>query len=126
MNVYRGGPYQQALSGLTLLNNEWYDGNAYQIYAFEYKPGEGSDAYVQWFVGKEKTWYLDGRSIGPNGNVGARTVAEEPMAVIMNFGMSNSFAALNWTGLGTLMPATMRIDYIRVYQDDGEELVTCE
>ena len=40
------------------------------------------------------------------------------MAIVANFGLSNSFANLNMTGLATLMPATMRFDYIRIYQDD--------
>jgi beta-glucan synthesis-associated protein KRE6 len=48
------------------------------------------------------------------------------MAMAVNFGMSNGFATLNMTGLGTLMPATMRIDYIRIYQREGEELATCD
>lgn len=48
------------------------------------------------------------------------------MTVIANFGMSNSFAPLNLTGLATLMPATMRIDYIRIYQDEDNEMVTCD
>ena len=39
--------------------------------------------------------------------------------------MSSGFAALNLTGLATLMPATMRFDYIRIYQtQDGE--MTCD
>ena len=119
MNSYQGGVYQQALSGLTNLNNHWYDGEAYQTYAFEYSPG--ADGYVTWFVGDQQTWKITGDAIGPNGNVGQRVMPEEPMSIVANFGLSNSFAALNWTGLGELMPATMRFDYIRIYQDsDGE------
>jgi hypothetical protein len=30
-----GGPYQQAISGTILLNNQWYNGTQYQKYAFE-------------------------------------------------------------------------------------------
>jgi len=39
--------------------------------------------------------------------------------------MSNGFAALNLTGLNPLMPATMRLDYIRIYQDEDGEM-TCD
>lgn len=124
INTYQGGVYQQAVSGVTNLNNNWYDGKQYQSYAFEYEPG--ADGYVTWYVGKDATWTLDSRAIGPNGNVGQRTIPEEPMSIIANFGLSNSFAALNWTGLATTMPATMRIDYIRIYQDEDNELVTCD
>ncbi len=48
------------------------------------------------------------------------------MAIVVNFGMSSGFAALNLTGLGKLLPATMRIDYIRVYQNEDETVVTCD
>lgn len=123
LNNYAGGPFQQAISGLTLLNNDWYDDKAYQIYGFEYQPG--ADGYVTWNVGDEKTWKVTGASIGPNGNVGQRVLPEEPMAIIVNFGMSDSFQAINYTGLAPLLPATMRVDYVRVYQDEDGEL-TCD
>ncbi len=124
MNAYRGGPFQQAFSGLTWLNNDWYDGNAYQVYAFEYTPGDKGD--VVWFVGDQKTWKMDGRSVGPNGNIGQRPIPEEPMAIVLNFGMSSSFTPLNLTGLAPLLPAKMRFDYVRIYQDPDHEMVTCD
>lgn len=124
MNAYRGGVYQQALSGVTNLNNKWYDGKEYQTYAFEYTPGGQGDIY--WYVADQKTWHLDARSVGPNGNIGQRVIPTEPMALVMNFGMSMSFAALNLTGLAPLMPATMRFDYVRIYQDPNEENVSCD
>jgi len=125
MNNYRGGPYQQAISGVTNLNNDWYDGRQYQTYAFEYVPG--SSGYITWFVGRGSTWTLDARAIGPNGNIGQRVISEEPMALVANFGMSGGFAALNMTGLAALMPATMRLDYIRIYQDASTSGgVTCD
>lgn len=123
MNSYQGGVYQQALSTVTNLNNDWYDGKAYQTYGFEYDPG--ADGYVSWFVGDEATWKIEGSALGPNGNIGQRVIPEEPMAIVANFGLSASFASLNWTGLGTLMPATMRLDYIRIYQDSTGEM-TCD
>ena len=124
INDYRGGPFQQAVSGITNLNNDWYDGNEYQVYAFEYEPG--ADSYVTWFVGADKTWKLDGRALGPNGNIGQRIIPNEPMALIMNLGMSDSFVSLNMTGLAPLLPATMRFDYVRVYQDPESKSVTCD
>lgn len=50
----------------------------------------------------------------------------EPMYPILNFGMSPSFAMLNWTGLAETWPATMRVDYIRIYQDPNEISITCD
>ncbi|KAI5282334.1 hypothetical protein KEM54_002832 [Ascosphaera aggregata] len=124
MNPYTGGPIQQAMSGLTTLNNDWYDGNAYQIYAFEYKPGAKGE--ITWFVGEEKTWKIDGQAVRPNGNVGQRVMPEEPLALILNLGMSPSFAVGDKDQLRKLMPATMRVDYIRIYQDPKSRSVTCD
>lgn len=124
MNAYRGGVYQQAVSGLVLLNNDWYDGKQYQKYSFEYKPG--SEGHIVWKVGDDDTWKLDARAMGPNGNIGQRVIPEEPMSVIVNFGMSNSFAFVDHANLAPLFPATMRVDYVRIYQDEDEEMVTCD
>ncbi|KAH0544812.1 hypothetical protein FGG08_001041 [Glutinoglossum americanum] len=124
MNAYRGGVYQQALSGLSTLNNDWYDGNQFQTYSFEYTPG-GAGSIV-WYVGNEKTWKLDARAIGPNGNIGQRVMPEEPMSIVANFGMSNSFAPVDLVHLKQLFPSHMRLDYIRIYQKPGSESVTCD
>lgn len=124
MNSYRGGVFQQAVSGLTNLNNDWYDGKQYAKYAFEYKTGK--DGYITWYVGDDKTWTMDARAMGPNGNIGRRTIPEEPLSIVANFGMSNSFAYINIDGISKLLPATMRIDYIRIYQDEGNEIMTCD
>ncbi|TVY89445.1 putative beta-glucan synthesis-associated protein [Lachnellula willkommii] len=124
MNVYRGGVYQQALSAVTWLNNDWYDGKAYQTYGFEATPGALGD--ISWFVGDDYTWKVDGRATRPNGNIGQRVIPEEPMALVMNFGMSNSFATVFLANLAELLPATMRFDYVRIYQEEGKESVTCD
>ena len=39
--------------------------------------------------------------LGPNGNVGQRTIPTEPMAMIMNFGMSNGFSRAQSYGFGS-------------------------
>lgn len=123
INTYRGGPYQQAMSGLTNLNNNWYNGKEYQTYAFEYTPG--AEGQVTWFVGPEKTWTLDGQAIGPNGNIGQRVIPLEPLAIIMNLGMAWSFAPID-DDIKKSMPAYMRFDYIRIYQDPDHVSVTCD
>jgi beta-glucanase (GH16 family) len=79
-NGYTGGPYQQAVSATTNLNKDWYDGKAYQRYSFEYAPGEGEGSYISWKVGGQTTFMMDGRAIGPNGNIQSRLVSEEPMS----------------------------------------------
>lgn len=125
MNAYKGGPYQQAFSGLTNLNNNWYNGKAYQKYAFEYQTG--LDGFITWYVGNSQTWTMEAASLGPNGNIGQRTISEEPMTIIMNLGMSSSFATINTEALKKLYPAIMRIDYIRIYQEeDGDGELSCD
>lgn len=49
----------------------------------------------------------------------------EPMALVMNLGMGESFAGVD-DGIEDLMPAIMRFDYIRIYQDPDRVSVTCD
>jgi beta-glucanase (GH16 family) len=124
MNAYKGGPYQQAISGLTNLNTDWYDGKQYQKYSFEYKTG--SDGFITWYVGDDKTWTMKADATRATGNIGTRVIPEEPMTIIANFGMSNSFAAIDFAQIAAMLPATMRIDYIRIYQGEDDEVMTCD
>ncbi|TVY32237.1 Beta-glucan synthesis-associated protein [Lachnellula occidentalis] len=123
MNTYCGGPFQQAISGTTLLNNSWYDGKAYQKYAFEYVPGT-SNGKIAWFVGEDPSFILDGRAIGPNGNVGARQISEEPMSMVLNLGISNSWSQILLADLK--FPTVMHVDYVRIYQKAGQTSITCD
>lgn len=124
MNSYRGGVYQEAFSGVSWLNNDWYDGNGYQKYGFEINPGPSGD--LTWFIGDDYTWKADHRSVRPNGNIGQRVIPQEPMSIIMNLGMGTSFAQIFMANISPLLPATMRFDYIRIYQEDGSESITCD
>jgi len=125
MNSYKGGPFQQAISGLTNLNNDWYDGKQYQTYSFEYKTGD--EGFITWYVGEDKTWTMNAQATRANGNIGTRIIPEEPLSVIANFGMSNSFAAINIEDIEAHdLPATMRIDYIRIYQPEDNQMITCD
>jgi len=123
MNGYTGGPYQQAISGTTLLNNNWYNGTQYQKYAFEYIPGT-STGKIAWFVGGDPSFIMDGRAIGPNGNIAAREVSQEPMSMVLNLGMSGSWSEILMGDL--VFPTIMHIDYVRIYQKAGEEIITCD
>jgi beta-glucanase (GH16 family) len=123
MNGYTGGPYQQAISGTTLLNNQWYNGTQYQKYAFEYIPGTSSGK-IAWFVGEDPSFIMDGRAIGPNGNVGAREVSQEPMSMVLNLGISGAWGEILMADL--VFPTIMHIDYVRIYQKAGQENITCD
>jgi beta-glucanase (GH16 family) len=123
-NGYTGGPFQQAVSATTNLNKKWYDGQQYQRYSFEYVPGEGKGAYIVWKVGGQTTFMMDGRAIGPNGNIQARQISEEPMSLILNLGYSHSWTEIQQDLLR--FPTIMRVDYVRWYQKKGETMVTCD
>jgi beta-glucanase (GH16 family) len=123
-NGYTGGPYQQAISATTNLNRDWFDGKQYQRYSFEYVPGEGEKAFISWKVGDQTMWMIDGRAIGPNGNIAARQISEEPMSLILNLGFSKSWTWVD--DLHLIFPTVMRVDYVRWYQKKGETMVTCD
>ncbi|KAF2265949.1 beta-glucan synthesis-associated [Lojkania enalia] len=123
-NGYTGGPFQQAISATTNINSTWYDGIRYQRYSFEYEPGEGEDAYIVWKVGGETTFKIDGRAIGPNGNIKQRQISEEPMSLVLNLGFSESWTWIDWLSLR--FPTVMRVDYVRWYQKKGSTSVTCD
>ena len=51
------------------------------------------------------------------------------MSLVMNFGMSTGFAPVDLVNLAPLMPAVMRFDYVRIYQDPSAptpQSVTCD
>ncbi|KAF2451054.1 glycoside hydrolase family 16 protein [Karstenula rhodostoma CBS 690.94] len=124
INYYTGGPFQQAISATTNLNHDWYDGKAYQRFSFEYVPGDQEGSHITWKVGGQTMFTLDGRALGPNGNIQARQISREPMSLVLNLGISNSWTWINWAEL--VFPTTLRVDYVRWYQKKGEKMVTCD
>lgn len=125
MNTYAGGPFQQAISGTTSLNHDWYErgGQKYQSYGFEYL-NDDTDGYIRWFVGHNPTYMIRAPALGANGNVGQRQIPKEPLSIIMNLGLSNSWAYIDWNALH--WPSIMRIDYVRIYQPAGSQSITCD
>lgn len=124
VNTYTGGPFQQAVSTTTMLNNAWYDGREYQKFAFEYAPGNDENAFVAWTVGDDEMMRFDARAVGPNGNIGQRLISEEPMSLILNLGISNSWTVVEPAELR--FPTVLRVDYVRWYQKEEETMVTCD
>lgn len=127
MNTYAGGPFQQAISGITTLNTLWYEyGNGthiFQRYGFEYI-NDDEKGYCRWFVGRDPTFTLNVQALHPNGNIGQRQISKEPMLIIVNLGVLNNWAYIDWPGLN--FPVTMRIDFIRVYQPKDQINVGCD
>lgn len=58
-------------------------------------------------------------------DIGQRLIPVEPMYLIMNFGMSDGFQTIRYNTLD--FPATFKIDYVRVYQQDGQpDRISCD
>lgn len=127
MNTYTGGPFQQALSAITTLNSTWYEfgdlDHNFQRYGFEYL-NDNDEGYTRWFVGDEPTFTVHASALHPNGNIGWRRMSKEPMSIIVNLGISNNWAYIDWNSLQ--FPVTMRVDYIRVYQPKDQVNIGCD
>lgn len=127
MNTYCGGPFQQAVSAVTTLNTAWYEfgpqGGYYQKYAIEYL-NDDVDGYISWFVGDNATWTLYADTLHPDGNIGWRRISKEPMSIILNLGISNNWAYIDWPSI--FFPVTMSLDYVRIYQPSDAISVTCD
>ena len=69
---------------------------------------------------------MQASAVGPNPvtQVGQRLVSQEPMYIILNLGISESFQRINWAQLG--FPAQMLVDYVRVYQREDEPNLGCD
>ncbi|ODN74370.1 hypothetical protein L202_06781 [Cryptococcus amylolentus CBS 6039] len=123
-NSYKGGVYQEAVSSLTYIDNANYvkTSGGFGIYGFEYytNPDDRDNGYITWVANGVKSWTMYPASVGPveDMDIGQRLISEEPMAMIINFGMSNNFQAVDFAHLVT--PAEMLVDYVRVWQrSDG-------
>ncbi|KAG7664123.1 uncharacterized protein J8A68_002377 [[Candida] subhashii] len=127
MNTYAGGPFQEALSGTTTLNTTWYEFGSgehnFQEYGFEYLNNQNT-GYLRWFVGQDPTLTVHAQALHPNGNINWRSISKEPMSIIMNLGLSNNWAYIDWPSIQ--FPVTMRIDYVRVYQPENSVNVGCD
>lgn len=93
VNQFKGGINQETLSYATLTDATSYNGNAYQSYGFEYTPGGAGTGTVAWAIGGKETWSIKASAIGPNQvtQISQRIISEEPMAINLNFALSNKF-----------------------------------
>ncbi|ORY70810.1 glycoside hydrolase family 16 protein [Leucosporidium creatinivorum] len=131
LNEYLGGVYQQAVSGVTYTNPEAYSdtGDQFSLYGWEANADAangGKNGYITWVTDGKKAWTMDASAVGPNSKTGVdqRLVAQEPMYIILNLGISSSFQTINWAELE--FPATMLVDYVRVYQREDEQNIGCD
>jgi beta-glucan synthesis-associated protein KRE6 len=88
-NSYTGGPYQQAISGLTDINSTNYNGSGYSTYAYEWwsDPNDRSGGYIQWYTGGQKTWKATYETLAGDTTTGIsnRIIPEEPMVRLLAY-----------------------------------------
>ncbi|KAG6905633.1 hypothetical protein DXG01_001497 [Tephrocybe rancida] len=126
-NAYKGGAFQQTTSGLSLTNQKCYEGNTgcFTTYGFQYKPGFDK-GYITWINDGKIAWTIlqGGLAKDPATEIGPRPIPQEPMYIIANLGFSINFGGIDFENIQ--LPATMRVDWIRVYQPADEQNVGCD
>lgn len=108
------------------LNTTWYeygDSPSYQSYGFEYMNTDNT-GYIRWFIGDTATHTLYAPALGPNGNIGQRDIAKEPLSIILNLGISTSWVYIDWPSL--VWPSHLRFDHVRIYQPSDAISITCD
>ncbi|BGP18552.1 hypothetical protein JCM10213v2_006618 [Rhodosporidiobolus nylandii] len=127
LNEYLGGVYQQATSAISYTNPRAYElsGGEFETYGFEWDNDE-TDGYITWTSNGEADWTLTAAAVGPNSKVaiGQRLISQEPHYIVLNLGISDSFQTIDYGHLQ--FPAVMLVDYVRVYQQEGKQSVTCD
>lgn len=82
-NSYKGGKYQQAISGLTDLNSTNYNGVGYGTYAYEWwsNPSNRDEGYIQWYSEGQETWKATAATLAGDTTTGisSRVIPEEPV-----------------------------------------------
>ncbi|KAG0141546.1 hypothetical protein CROQUDRAFT_685224 [Cronartium quercuum f. sp. fusiforme G11] len=125
-NTYHGGTRQQTISFLSTIPTSNYElmGNETLSYGTEWVPDE-PNSHITWSMADNPTWTLNSTGLGPNSRsmVGERLVSNEPMYLILNLGISDTFVPINKAELK--FPGHMLVDYVRVYQPKGKKDVGC-
>ncbi|KAJ9113931.1 hypothetical protein QFC19_000126 [Naganishia cerealis] len=128
-NSYRGGIFQQAVSALTYVPNNVYQNTSkdFNTYGLEWYADTNNreNGYIAWVANGVRSWTVHASAIraNPLTEIGPRIIPEEPMYLIMNFGMSNNFQSVTFSQLN--FPNEMHVDYIRVWTKDGLGTVGC-
>lgn len=131
-NFYRGGVFQQAMSGVSPIPDEAYrdaPGAEYYTFGMQIDPdfdGDGSRGQLAWYSGGHVTWAASAGIVGPQKsvNVSQRLVPVEPMSIVVNLGLSAGFTNVHWDEL--VFPAVLSVDYIRLYQRPGQHRLDCD
>lgn len=137
LNTYVGGPYQEAVSGVSLVPERGFmdydasDTEKWVKYGMEYTPDWNNDGSgsISWYVDGTLTWTATGAALPSREDmdISRRQVPTEPMAIVMNLGVSAQFQTVDLDpDTGVAFPAQMKFDYVRLYQKAGEEKLSCD
>ncbi|KAE8232033.1 hypothetical protein CF326_g2940 [Tilletia indica] len=99
----------------------------YGLYGVEWVPHyRNLDPYITWMTEGQPSWTLEAGALGPDKltEIGQRLVPPEPMYIIFNLGMSRGFSPVDFDKL--IFPGVMSVDYVRVYQDEDKEALSCD
>lgn len=104
-NSYRGGTLQQAVSSLTWVGDDVYQNTSgnFNTYGMEWyaTTDDRENGYVAWVASGKRSWtvHASATAANPLVEIGPRIIPEEPMYLIMNFGMSNNFQSVQFEQL---------------------------
>ncbi|KAI0305008.1 beta-glucan synthesis-associated [Russula brevipes] len=123
INTYKGGVFQQAVSALSTTDQTAYElnGGGFSVYGFEYLP-DATDGYITWISNNKASWTLNSAGVAADQKHN-RITEMTAQYIIVNLGMSPGFGKIEFDKLQ--FPTTMKIDYIRVYQDPNKVNVGC-
>ncbi|KAI0365988.1 beta-glucan synthesis-associated [Pilatotrama ljubarskyi] len=132
-NTYKGSAIQQAVSALTTLPDDMFQGSGavFKTLGFEYwaNPKNRGEGFITWQTDGKPTVRMGAAAMGPDqgpdgSQVSQRLIPEEPMSIVLNLGISK-----NWQTIlpeTMIFPAVMQIDYVRVYQRSGSTNIGCD
>ncbi|KAF8178764.1 beta-glucan synthesis-associated, partial [Pholiota molesta] len=91
------------------------NGTTKSYYLYDLISSPFDNAYITW-INEVRAWTLYSSALVADSSVeiGRRSIPQEPMYLITNLGISESFGTIDTTNLK--FPVTMLVDYIRVYQ----------
>ncbi|KAH6901573.1 beta-glucan synthesis-associated protein-domain-containing protein [Coprinopsis sp. MPI-PUGE-AT-0042] len=134
-NGFRGSAVQQSVSGVTRVPSDMFQGlpnKRFVTFGFEYwaNPSNIEEGYVWWQVDGNQTHRIGARAMGADpeegggAGIGQRLIPEEPMAIILNLGMSPNWQEIHLETMS--FPGEMLVDYVRVYQRRDAINVGCD
>ncbi|KAK9814665.1 hypothetical protein WJX72_009478 [[Myrmecia] bisecta] len=113
--------YQDALSAVSDISPTYF--TDFFKFGVDWAPGE----YLRWYIDGVFTFEINKEALAARENalgqrVGQRQIPEEPMYLILNLALSDAWVAQD---PDLQFPATLEVDYVRVYQDPANLRLGC-